>query len=148
MVGGALSRSLVHPAAQVLAIAVGVLFVIGMNSTNAMHAFVALPVKDQANVAAGLLVVLVAAVALSRANRINSAVPFLARRSARAFVESIMGQEPEKIPGSDGMSVMRKVFHLERGAIAADVVIRKVTLPFWQACIDAMDPPPARRQAG
>jgi hypothetical protein len=105
-----------------------------------------LPVKDQANVAAGdwWSDVLGAAVALSRVNRTHpAAVPFLARRSARAFVvESIMGQEPEKIPGSDGMSVMRKVLNLERAATAADVVIRNVTGPLWQACIDAVDPPP------
>jgi hypothetical protein len=39
------------------------------------------------------------------------------------------------------MLVMRKVVTLERG-VARDVVIRKVTQPFWQACINAVDPPP------
>lgn len=35
---------------------------------------------------------------------------------------------------------MREVVMLERG-VALDVVIRKVTRPFWQACINAVDPP-------
>jgi hypothetical protein len=65
----------------------------------------------------------------------------VARQVARDFVKSIMGQKPEKIPQSDGMSVMRGVVMLERDNVALDVVIRTLTRPFWQACIDAVDPP-------
>jgi hypothetical protein len=64
-----------------------------------------------------------------------------AKQLAEDFVKSVMGKKPEPILGSDGMLVMRKVVTLERG-VARDVVIRKVTRPFWQACIDAVDPPP------
>jgi hypothetical protein len=57
---------------------------------------------------------------------------------ARDFVESVMDRQPELIEGSDGMRVMKDVVKLETG-VKADVVIRKVTRPFWQACIDAVE---------
>jgi hypothetical protein len=50
------------------------------------------------------------------------------RTLARNFVESI------------GMSVLRNVVDLESGR-PLDVVIRKVTRKFWQACIDRADTP-------
>jgi hypothetical protein len=62
-----------------------------------------------------------------------------ASQSAQDFVRSIMEKVPERIPESDGMLVMRGVVVLERD-VALDVVIRNVTQPFWQACIDAVDP--------
>jgi hypothetical protein len=62
------------------------------------------------------------------------------RTLARNFVESIVGREPEPIEGSDGMSLLRNVVDLESGR-PLDVVIRKVTRPFWQACIDRADTP-------
>jgi hypothetical protein len=65
------------------------------------------------------------------------------RTLANDFVESIMGREPEPIEGSDGMSLLRNVVDLESGR-PLDVVIRKVTRPFWQACIDAADTPRER----
>jgi hypothetical protein len=59
---------------------------------------------------------------------------------ARRFVESIMGQRPETIveggDDDDGMLVMRDVVVLETGE-SEDLVLRNVTRPFWQACIDA-----------
>jgi hypothetical protein len=63
-----------------------------------------------------------------------------AAQVARDFVKSVMDRQPEPIKGSDGMLVMKDVVKLETG-VKADVVIRKVTRPFWQACIDAVDPP-------
>jgi hypothetical protein len=61
-----------------------------------------------------------------------------AAQVARDFVESVMDRQPETIEGSDGMLVMKDVVKLETG-VKADVVIRKVTGPFWQACIDAVE---------
>jgi hypothetical protein len=66
-----------------------------------------------------------------------------AARAAQAFVESITAQQPLPIPGSDGMFVMKDVVKLERGTKIwrSDLVIRKITRPFWQACIDAAETP-------
>jgi hypothetical protein len=65
------------------------------------------------------------------------------RLRAQAFVESVMTQRPEPIAGTDGMSVMRDVQMLETG-VSRNIVIRKVTRPFWQACIDTADTPGMR----
>ena len=46
----------------------------------------------------------------------------------------------EEIPNSDGMSVLRKVVKLETN-VRADIVIRNITKPFWQACIDTVNTP-------
>jgi hypothetical protein len=66
---------------------------------------------------------------------------------ARDFVRSVMAHEPVPIAGSgggsggdNGMWLMPKVVNLETGR-PFDVVIRAVTRPFWQACIDAADQP-------
>jgi hypothetical protein len=155
--GGALS--LAHPAAQVLALVFGVLTFVRINSADTL--------EDAARATLalfGLLAAMLAAAAISRMSRADGASPAAvadvepvggvsnsappagdgrveaARQGAHDFVKSIMGQKPEKIPGSDGMSVMRGVVMLERD-VALDVVIRKLTRPFWQACIDAVDPP-------
>jgi hypothetical protein len=72
------------------------------------------------------------------------AVDAAAQGLARDFLESVLEQPPEPIEGGDGMLVMRGVVKLETGE-KADVVIRRVTRPFWQACIDAVEdaaPPP------
>jgi Retrotransposon hot spot protein len=72
-----------------------------------------------------------------------------AKQSAEAFVKSILEREPEDILESDGMRVMRGVVKLETG-VKSDVVIRKLTRPFWQACIDTVDllrPPSDNQQA-
>jgi hypothetical protein len=66
---------------------------------------------------------------------------------ARDFVKSITARHPEPIDGSDDgrmMEVMRDVVDLETGTILPRVVIRKVTRPFWQACIDEADTPGMR----
>jgi hypothetical protein len=79
--------------------------------------------------------------AASAAANFSPEVVAAAERKAHAFVESIMGQDPKPIPESDGMLVMRGVVKLETG-VRSDVVIRKLTQPFWQACIDTVDLPP------
>jgi hypothetical protein len=66
------------------------------------------------------------------------------RQLAMDFVESITERHPEPVEGSDGMSVMRDVVDFETGSIVPYVVIRKVTRPFWQACIDEADTPGMR----
>jgi hypothetical protein len=58
---------------------------------------------------------------------------------ARDFVQSITQKTTEPIEGSeDGMLVLRDAVMLETGK-RSDVVIRRVTGPFWQACIDAVE---------
>lgn len=59
---------------------------------------------------------------------------------ARDFVLSVMPREPEPVPGSDGMFVMRGVVMLETES-TSDVIIRNITRQFWQACIDEVDRP-------
>jgi hypothetical protein len=55
---------------------------------------------------------------------------------AKAFANSIM-KDPVPIEGSNGMSVLRDVIHLE---------ICNCTKPFWDACIDISETP--NKQAG
>lgn len=57
---------------------------------------------------------------------------------ARKFVKSVEKAQLESIDGSDGMFVMKDVVMLETGS-TSDVVIRNVTRPFWQACIDEVE---------
>jgi hypothetical protein len=57
-----------------------------------------------------------------------------AKKIAEDFVKSIM-MEYEEIPESNGMFVLRNVVQLETGK-PCDVVIRSITVPFWQACLD------------
>jgi hypothetical protein len=59
------------------------------------------------------------------------------KKIAEDFVQSIMA-EYEEIPGSNGMHVLRNVTELEDGRLS-DIVIRNITEPFWQACIDMVD---------
>jgi hypothetical protein len=143
--GGALSRNRNHippETIQVLAVAVGIVVFAVVNSADtlkaAIRAFSALPLKDQMNLAAILLGVVFAAAALVH---FRPTVPVKARRSAQDFLKAIVEKEPEPVPESDGMFVMRGVVKLETG-VRSDVVIRKVTHPFWQACIDTVDRPP------
>ena len=56
----------------------------------------------------------------------------------KAFVKSIMENEYESIPNSDGMSVLRNVVMLEIGK-TQDVVLRNTTIPFWQQCLDLVN---------
>jgi hypothetical protein len=57
---------------------------------------------------------------------------------ARDFVKSVTTTKLEPIDGSEGMFVMRDVVSLETGS-KSDVVIRSVTPPFWQACMDEVE---------
>jgi hypothetical protein len=61
---------------------------------------------------------------------------------ARDFVQSITLKttgQPEPIEGGeDGMLVLRDEVMLETGE-RSDVVLRRVTGPFWKACIDAVE---------
>ena len=62
--------------------------------------------------------------------------------NAEAFAQSIM-REPEPIAGSDGMSMLRDVVMLGKKGGLINVFLRKITVPFWQACIDLVDMPDA-----
>jgi hypothetical protein len=163
--GGALSLAQHPAAAQVLALVVGVL-----STFVRIHSADTPEDAARATLALfGLLAAMLAAAAIARMSRADGAPPAavadvepvggggsnsappagdgrveVARQGARDFVKSIMGQKPETIPKSDGMSVMRGVVMLERDDVALDVVIRKRTRPFWQACIDAVDLAPRR----
>jgi hypothetical protein len=66
-----------------------------------------------------------------------------AQSKAEAFAQSIM-REPEPIDGSDGMSVFKDIVNLETGRMGPNVVVRNITVPFWQACIDLVDTPQLR----
>jgi hypothetical protein len=72
------------------------------------------------------------------------------RKVANDFVKSIMTnfeeiQKSKEIPNdgelppstSSGMSVLRDVVNLETG-MRCNIVIRSITQPFWQACIDTV----------
>jgi hypothetical protein len=69
-------------------------------------------------------------------NKITSKTP---KSSAEAFAQSIL-REPEPIAGSDGMSVLMDIVDLETGEVG-NVVLRNITEPFWQACIDKVNTP-------
>jgi hypothetical protein len=56
---------------------------------------------------------------------------------ARRFVASIMSDTAD-IPGSNGMQVMKNVIELETGK-EQDIVIRRITKPFWEECIRLLD---------
>ena len=57
-----------------------------------------------------------------------------------AFIKSIMENEEEEIPKSDGMSVLRNVIDLETGK-TRDVVLRSITIPFWKKCLEVVRMP-------
>ena len=63
-----------------------------------------------------------------------------AQNNAKTFAESIL-RETVPIAGSDGMSVLENVVMLESTGRLVNVVLRKITMPFWQACIDLVDTP-------
>jgi hypothetical protein len=65
-----------------------------------------------------------------------------ARLCAKRFLETIM-VEPEAIRDTDGMFVLRDVPDLETWG-KGDIVIRKITEPFWEACIAKVDEPEHR----
>jgi hypothetical protein len=52
---------------------------------------------------------------------------------ANQFASSMMSVL-EKIPGSNGMEVMKDVIDLDNG-IKRDVIVRSVTIRFWHACM-------------
>lgn len=62
---------------------------------------------------------------------------------AEEFVSSITEEEYEDIPDSDpaaSMKVLRNVVDLETGK-RLNIVIRKITEPFWRACLAMVDKP-------
>jgi hypothetical protein len=65
-----------------------------------------------------------------------------AQNNAKTFAESIL-RETVQIAGSVGMSVLENVVMLETGELC-NVVLRKITKPFWQACIDMVNAPEKR----
>jgi hypothetical protein len=60
-----------------------------------------------------------------------------------AFATSIMA-EIEPIPNSSGMSILRNVRNLETEQVDDIIVIRRITMPFWQDCIDKIKTPEMR----
>jgi predicted GTPase len=50
-----------------------------------------------------------------------------------------MANEMEDIPQSCGMKILRNVPNLESRRGTTDIVIRAVTIPFWQACIQIVE---------
>jgi hypothetical protein len=63
---------------------------------------------------------------------------------AKKYVEAIMTNEIEDIPGSHGMRILRNIPNPETNSKPQDIVIRSVTFPFWLACVDAVDTKDAR----
>ena len=63
---------------------------------------------------------------------------------ARKFVTSIMS-DMEEIPWSNGMQVMRGVTRLEAGT-EGDIVIRRITEPFWKECLRVVNEKGMRRR--
>ena len=53
------------------------------------------------------------------------------------FLTAIM-KPLEDIPNSNGMKVMRSIPDMDTGGPAVNIVIRRVTAPFWQECIDTV----------
>ena len=62
---------------------------------------------------------------------------------ASDFVLSIMNASPDPIRNSDSMTVVRNVFDLETGE-TRDIILRNITEPFWQACINVVNTPRLR----
>ena len=54
------------------------------------------------------------------------------------FAQSIM-QDYETIPGNQGMKILRDVTNIETRNEPRDIVIRNITEPFWQSCINVVD---------
>ena len=59
---------------------------------------------------------------------------------AQEFVESIMTATIDPISNSNGMGVLSNVFDLETGETRR-IILRNITEPFWQACINVVDTP-------
>ena len=62
-----------------------------------------------------------------------------ARQQGKAFVEGIL-QDYDNIPNSGGMRVLRGGFNLETWT-HLDIIVRNITEPFWQDCIDKVCTP-------
>ena len=57
---------------------------------------------------------------------------------ARLFVKELMGREIEDIPDSDGMRLLKGIPNVDDDK-RLDIVIRKMTLPFFRKCLE-LDP--------
>jgi len=59
-----------------------------------------------------------------------------AQKCGEDFVKNLkLDENLEDIPNSDGMKVLRNVISLEGKPITKNIVARKITEPFWNACI-------------
>jgi hypothetical protein len=54
---------------------------------------------------------------------------------ATLFKKAITSVPYQDVPGGNGMKALRNIPNLETG-LTSDIVVRKCTIPFWQACID------------
>ncbi len=66
-----------------------------------------------------------------------------ALNKGQTFITSLMNATIEPIPKGDGMGVIRDVFNLETGRTRSKI-LRNITIPFWQACIDTVNTPGCR----
>ena len=69
------------------------------------------------------------------------------KERATAFLNSIMRAEYEPIPKSNGMFILRNIQMLNDVlGETVDIVVRNITVPFWQACIDKVDSSKGRKR--
>ena len=62
------------------------------------------------------------------------------RQRGTEFIKRLINAEPTIIPDSGGMQVLPNILMLETNKIV-DIVIRTITEPFWNACIDILNSP-------
>jgi hypothetical protein len=66
---------------------------------------------------------------------------------AQVFVDTLMNDAMhEEIPDSDGMTYVRRIPRLEDHKVGT-MVVRKITIPFWQACVRTISSPGVGRVA-
>ena len=69
------------------------------------------------------------------------------KERATAFLNSIMRAEYEPIPKSNGMLILWNIQMLnDILGETVDIVVRNITVTFWQACIDKVDSSKGRKQ--
>ena len=63
----------------------------------------------------------------------------------KEFVKSIL-KDYETIPGEQGMKVLKGVIDIETGGEKRDIIIRKITEPFWKSCRQIVDEDDSRNR--
>jgi hypothetical protein len=62
----------------------------------------------------------------------------LALERAMNFATVLMNAKYEQVNGTTGMLVLHNISKLETGK-SGDIVVRNITKPFWNACINKVD---------